>query len=307
MRVSRESDSPVLPRRVKLTAAFAGIYLIWGSTYLAVRIAIDTLPPLLMSAAWSLLPGTLLYTVARLRGDPKPAPQQWRAAFISGVLLISGGVGAFVWAEQTVPSGITSLVLATIPLWMVLLDWLWGRGPRPGLPIIAGLIIGSGGVAGLVGPDMFTDHGIVRAPDLIILLASAVSWSVGSIYARRAALPQSLLLTVGMQMLAGGAVLLVAAAVAGEFDGLCLRATSMSSLLALVYLVAIDSVLGYSAYVWLLGQTSAARVSTYAFVNPVVAVFLGWRLGGEHVDMRTLVAAGAILAGVALITLRSKN
>jgi drug/metabolite transporter (DMT)-like permease len=290
------------PSRAGVVAAFAAVYLLWGSTYLAILFAIETLPPFWMAATRFLTAGGLLYAWARWRGEPAPRPVHWRSATVVGLLLLLGGNGGVVWAEQRVPSGLAALLVATVPLWMVLLDGA-GRGwRRPPGQLLFGVGIGLAGVALLVGPGRFAGgHGADPLGAGVLLVAS-LCWTAGSLYARRAELPTSPFLGTAMQMLGGGAGLLVAGLVAGEGARLDLGAASGRSLAALAYLIVFGSLIGFTAYIWLLRVSTPALVSTYAYVNPVVAVLLGWAFAGEPLTPRTLLAAGVIVGAVVLIT-----
>ena len=292
-------------RRAEILLAFAAIYVIWGSTYLAIRFAIETLPPFLMAASRFLVAGPLLYAWARWRGAARPAPGHWRAAAVVGALLLLGGNGAVVWAEQRVPSGVTALLVAMVPLWMVLLDWLRPGGVRPTLAVFSGVALGLAGLVLLVGPEQILGGEHVDHAGALALAFGCLTWSIGSVYSRHAPLPASPQLATAMEMVAGGALLLVASLARGEWQQLAAQAISLRSLAALAYLVVFGSLVALTAYVWLLRQTTPARVSTYAYVNPVVAMLLGWALAGEPLSARTLVAAAVIVGGVVLIT-RSK-
>ena len=292
-------------RRAEILLAFAAIYVIWGSTYLAIRFAIETLPPFLMAASRFLVAGPLLYAWARWRGAARPSPGHWRAAAAVGALLLLGGNGAVVWAEQRVPSGVTALLVAMVPLWMVLLDWVRPGGVRPTLAVFSGVALGLAGLVLLVGPEQILGGEHVDHAGALALAFGCLTWSIGSVYSRHAPLPASPQLATAMEMLAGGALLLVASLARGEWQQLDVQAISPRSLAALAYLVVFGSLVALTAYVWLLRQTTPARVSTYAYVNPVVAMLLGWALAGEPLSARTLVAAAVIVGGVVLIT-RSK-
>jgi drug/metabolite transporter (DMT)-like permease len=291
------------PSQLKVVAAFAAVYIIWGSTYLAILYAIETLPPFLMASVRFLIAGTLLYTWSRLRSPRAPTRREWQAAAIVGTLLLMGGNGAVVWAEQLVPSGVAALLVAITPCWMVLLDWLWHRSARPNRRVVLGLVLGFGGIALLIGPSALSGQGAIHPLGALVLMLGSISWATGSIYSKRAPSPPGALLFTGMQMLAGGAVLFLAGTATGEFARLDLAAVSLKSLLAVLYLIIFGAIIGYTAYVWLLRVVSPARVSTYAYVNPVVAVLLGWALAGETFTLRMAVAAAIIVVGVALITL----
>lgn len=299
-----DTRPPVDPAfRTKLVLAFAALYTVWGSTYLAIRVAIETLPGFLMAGVRFLVAGAALYAYARLRGGARrPTAGEWRATAVVGALLLLGGNGGVVWAEQRVATGLASLIVATVPLWMVLLAWARPDGRRPSLGVGAGLALGTAGLVVLVGPGTLAGRGAVDGLGALVLLGSAVSWAAGSVYARGAALPPSPLLATGMQMLAGG-VLLVGAALATGHATVDPGAVTLRSVLALLYLIVFGSFVGFTAYVWLLKVAPPARVSTYAYVNPVVAVLLGWAVLGEPLTARTGMAAAVIVAAVALITL----
>jgi drug/metabolite transporter (DMT)-like permease len=295
------------PARGKIIAAFAAVYIIWGSTYLAILYAIETLPPFIMAAVRFLVAGGLLYTWSRARAPRAPTRAEWRAALIVGALLLMGGNGAVVWAEQTVPSGIAALLVAGTPCWMVLLAWLWQGSARPGARTVTGLLLGFGGIALLVGPSALSGAGTIDPIGALVLLCGSVAWATGSIYSRRAPSPPGALLFTGMQMLAGGVLLLIAGTLTGEWSRLDIAAVSTKSLLAVAYLIVFGDIIGYSAYVWLLRVASPARVATYAYVNPVVAVLLGWAIAGEVFTLRMAVAAAVIITGVALITIEEQS
>ncbi|GAC1517373.1 MAG: drug/metabolite exporter YedA [Gemmatimonadaceae bacterium] len=293
------------PTRAKVIAAFLAIYLIWGSTYLAIRFAVETLPPFLMVGVRFLVAGTLLYAWSRLRGARAPTLIQWRSAAIIGGLLLMVGNGGVVWAEQRLPSGLTAL-LVVVPFWMVVLEWVRPRGRRPSGAVLAGLALGLAGLALLVGPDAFHGVGTVDPVGAVVVVFASLAWAGGSLYSRSAPLPASPLLTTGMEMLAGGALLTIGAIALGEPRTLHPALVSARSLGALLYLITFGSLLGFTAYVWLLKVAAPAKVATYAYVNPVVAVYLGWALAGEAVSPRTGIAAAIIIAAVALITLERK-
>ena len=295
------------PPRWQILAAYAALYVIWGSTYLAIRFAIETLPPFLMAAVRFGVAGTLLFAWTQVRGAPAPSRATWKATAIIGAALILGGNGAVVWAEQTVPSGIAALTVAGVPVWMVLFDWLAPGGVRPTPRVMAGLLMGVLGLVVLVGPGAITGTGPVNLVGAAVLMAGSVSWAAGSIYARHVHLPSRPLLTTGMQMLAGATLLAVLALAVGEVGDFHPSDVSAASALALGYLIVFGSLVAYSAYVWLLKVSLPARVSTYAFVNPLVAVLLGWLVADEPLTADTFLAAGIIILGVALITLPGKR
>ena len=286
--------------RTELVLAFAAVYVLWGSTYLAIRVGVETIPPFLLAATRHLTAGLALYGWLRLRGTPPPERRHWRPAAIIGALMLLGGNGLVTWAEQRVPSGIAALIVASVPIWMTLLDGLHRR-ERPHGVVLLGLAIGLGGIAFLVAPGQFAGGAHVDSLGAAALLTAALFWSIGSLYGRRAKLPSSTLLATAMEMIAGGGALLLASAITREWSGFSLSAVSARSALSLGYLVVAGSLLGFTAYVFLLRATTPARVSTYAYVNPVVAVLLGWAVLGEALTPRILIAAAIIVAAVALI------
>jgi drug/metabolite transporter (DMT)-like permease len=287
-----------------LAAAFSAVYVVWGSTYLAIRFAIETLPPFIMAGSRFILAGGLLYGWARIRGAPKPSRTQWRSATVIGTLLLLCGNGGVVWAEQMVPSGLTALLVAVVPIWMVLLEWASPQGAAPTPAVCVGLFLGFGGVALLAGPLEVAGGDQVNLVGAGVLMVTSFCWALGSMYARRAPLPHSPLLATAMQMIVGGVLLYAAGGLSGEGLWIDLRQVSLLSLAAYLYLIVFGSLVGFTAYIWLLGVTTPAKVSTYAFVNPVIAVLLGWALGGETLTPRTVVASVVIVGSVALITAR---
>lgn len=294
------------PSRARILVAYATVYVVWGSTYLAISFAITTLPPFLMAAARFLVAGTLLYLWMIARGAARPTAAHWKSAAIVGAFLLLGGNGAVVWAEQRVPSGIAALLVATLPLWMVLLEWLGPDRRRPTARVALGLLAGMVGVVVLVGPGAIRGQGNVDLIGSAALVAGSLAWAAGSLYSRRAALPAAPQLGTAMQMLAGGLMLAVVGLAVGEGRALDVAAVSPTSLAALLYLIVFGSLIGFSAYVWLLRVEPPSRVATYAYVNPVVAVALGWLLAGETLSPQTLVAAAIIVGAVVLIVTARK-
>jgi len=281
--------------------AFAAVYIVWGSTYLAIRIGIESFPPLMLAGLRHLTAGLLLYPLIRWRTNVRPTTANWRAAFVVGFLLLFVGNGGVCWAEQTVPSGVAALLVATVSLWLVFVDWLRPGGHKP-VPMVAlGLLMGFAGMALLVGPAHLGGSQRVDPWGAAVLLFASLAWACGSIYAKHGGMPSSPMLGVAMQSLAGGAILLIAAFFTGEFRGLHLAAVSLRSWLAIAYLIVFGSGIGFSAYIYILHKSSAARVGTYAFVNPVVALFLGWLIAGEPITLRTAIAAAVILTAVILV------
>ncbi len=288
-------------------AGMLSIYVVWGSTYLAIQFAVETIPPFLMAATRNFTAGVILYTWRRLAGDPRPSLLHWRSAAIIGLLLLTGGNGLVSWAEQLVPSGVTSLLVGSVPLWIMLVDLVSGYyrqgGSRPGVLAVMGLVAGFGGIALLVGPGQLSGTGQVNLIGAGALLLGSLLWALGSVYNRGARLPASPLLGTGMEMLAGGLGLFVVGTLAGEWPEVNLAGISSSSLFGLLYLIFFGSLVGFASYTWLLRVAPITLVSTYAYVNPVVALFLGALIAGEVVTGRMIVAALIILGSVALITI----
>ncbi len=289
----------------KIVAAYAAIYLIWGATYLAIRYAVQTIPPLLMMGSRHLIAGTLLYAWTRLRGAGKPKAIHWLGAAVAGGLLFLGDHGLLAWAEQRVPSGLAALLSATLPFWMVAFTRFLGLEKKLGARAVIGLVVGLVGVALLVGPNSFrATHGEELLGAGAILLG-AILWVVGSLYCRGTRLPTSPSLSAAMQMISGGALLFCAAILMGEMGRLHLEAVTLRSIISLAFLILFGSIVAFGSYVWLLRVSSPSRISTYAYVNPLVAVFLGWSLAGEAVNWTTILAAALILIGVALVNTRN--
>jgi drug/metabolite transporter (DMT)-like permease len=304
-RAAEVSASP--PRSLVLTA-FGIVYLVWGSTYLAILFAIETLPPFLMASTRFLVAGTALYVFARrFGGAAAPTREEWRATAIVGVLLLAFGNGPLVWSELRLPSGVAALIVGVVPCCMVLLDWLRTRGSPPSAGVIAGLALGLVGLLVLIGPDALMGGGRADLVGFAVLVLGSFSWAAGSIYARYASVPRSPVLATGMEMLAGSAGLAVLALMHGEYAHLGSVHVSWLSFAGWLYLIVFGSIVAFTAYVWLLRVSTPARVSTYAYVNPVVAVLLGFALAGEPLTLRMIVAAAVIVSGVALITLAPKS
>ncbi len=288
--------------RLQIALAFLAIYTIWGSTYLAIRIAIETIPPFLMAGIRFLIAGAALYLWTRLRGAPTPTRPNWKAATIIGGLLLLGGNGGVVWAEQYVPSGLTAVLITTVPLWMALLEWKRYDRTRPAVPIAVGLILGFTGVVLLVGPEELAGSGAVNRVGATVLILASLSWAIGSLYSRKAPLPSSPLQSTAMEMLAGGLLLSAAGLVSQEWVGFQPSEASLRSLVAFAYLIVFGSLIGFTSYIFLLKASTPAKVSTYAYINPIIAVILGWAIAQEELTLRTMVAAAIIVAAVVVIT-----
>jgi drug/metabolite transporter (DMT)-like permease len=283
-------------------AAMLAVYIAWGSTYLAIRFAVETMPPWLMAGARFLIAGTVLFVFRRLSGDPLPRRIEVRSAGIVGLFLLLGGNGAVVWAEQTVPSGVAALMVSSSPLWMLLLEALRPEGQRPSVRALLGIFLGFVGVMLLLWPGKSGGLLQVDPWGAAALVFAAVAWSFGSIYSRYAPLPSSPMMGTAVEMLIGGTALVLLGALTGELGQVKLASISTASILGLLYLIIFGSLIGFTAYTWLLRVAPTSLVSTYAYVNPLVALAIGVVLGNEAFSLRTLLAAGVILGSIALTT-----
>jgi drug/metabolite transporter (DMT)-like permease len=283
--------------------ALIAVYIVWGSTYLAIRFTIETIPPFLSAGIRFLVSGAILYVLSRLSGDPAPRKIEWRSAAIIGVLLLLGGNGGLVWAEQRIPSGIASLFIATTPLWMVLIDSLRPNGVRANRLTWLGVFVGFIGIALLANPwQSHTDSPALNPLGMVVLILAALFWSIGSLYSRKASLPSSSLLGTGMEMLVGSLGLFIFSMLVGEWSQFQLATVSLRSLVGLIYLIVFGSFIGFVAYTWLLRNAPTPIVSTYAYVNPLVALLLGSAIAHESLDGQDIISALIILSGVVLIT-----
>jgi drug/metabolite transporter (DMT)-like permease len=288
--------------KTKVWIALLALYIVWGSTYLAIRFAVETLPPFLHASIRFLVSGAILYVWRRAAGDTVPTKSNWKATAIVGTFLLLGGNGLVALAEKTIPSGIAALVIATSPFWLVLFEAIRSGGAKPTWQSIVGLLIGFSGVFLLIGPAEFL--GAKHQFDtfgVIVLLIAPILWSLGSIYAKGADMPKSSLMSTGMQMLTGAVALFIVSVVTGELRGFNFGDVTMRSWWGLIYLITIGSLVGFVSYGWLLHNAPISLVSTYAYVNPVVAVFLGWLLAGEELNARIVVASAIIIGSVILI------
>ena len=295
------------PSRAALLLAFAAIYLIWGSTYLGIRVAVETMPPFLMAGTRFLLAGLVLFGFLRARGAAMPTRLQWRANGIISIFLLLGGNGLVVWAEQVIPSGITALLIGVSPLFIVLTEWAWPGGVRPSPLTMFALLLGFGGVIWLAAPWENAAHGGLHPGGIAAILVACISWAIGSIYSRHAKHGADPFMAAAIQMIGGGAWLLLAAVLHGDFARLDFAQITPKAWGAFAYLVGAGSLVGFSTFVWLMKHSTPARVSTYAYVNPVVAVFLGWWLLDEPIGPRTVVASAVIVAAVAIITIQKSR
>ncbi len=289
------------PPRWKVVTAFAAVYLIWGSTYLAIAFAIRSVPPFFMTGSRFLLAGLILYAWARLHGAARPVRANWRAAAILGALFFLVGNGALTWAENRgMPSGLAAVLVAMVGAWTVLVEWLKPGGRRPTTGVLAGIVLGLIGVALLLLPGRRNAQHVDPLLAGVLMLSSFL-WAVGAVYSKGAALPRSSLLAAGMQMACGGAGLLLLSALSGDMGRFEPAAVTPRSAVAFVYLLTFGSLIGFTAFAWLLQVVSPAKVSTYGYVNPMVAVLLGWILAGERLTAGEIAASLVIVSAVIVI------
>jgi drug/metabolite transporter (DMT)-like permease len=282
--------------------AFAIIYFVWGSTFLAIRIGVHEVPPFLLAAMRFFVAGLVLYGWTIARGECSPTPRQWMSAFLLALLIFVFDYGLLFWAEQRVPSGIAAVMMATIPAFMALSEILILRTQKLTLRLAVALLIGMCGVAVLMSHSLNLGTAPIDTTGAIALIIGSISWSVASVLPRKLPLPASKIMSSGAQMLAGGILLAIAAAMLGEFRGFHPSAVSRGAWFALLYLIVAGSIIGFTAYVWLLHHESPTKVGTYAYVNPVVAVAVGYFLGGEAIGLRTILGTLFVLVSVVVIT-----
>jgi drug/metabolite transporter (DMT)-like permease len=295
-------DSASQPRAWKVLLAFAIIYFVWGSTFLAIRVGVREVPPFLLAGMRFLVAGVVLYGWMRARGTPSPTAREWGAASFLALLIFVFDYGLLFWAEWRVPSGIAAVMMATIPAFMALAEIVFLRTQRLTPRLGIALLVGMAGVAVLVGNTMGLGEAPVDAAGACALIFAAISWSVAASLSRKMPLPAAKAMSSGVQMLAGGVLLTLTAALLGEFRGFHVQAVSRGAWLALAYLIVAGSIVGFTAYVWLLHHESPTKVGTYAYVNPVVAVLVGYFLGGEAIGPRTVAGTLLVLVSVVVIT-----
>ena len=295
-----QADAP--PRRWQILLAFAIIYFVWGSTFLAIRVGVREVPPFLLAAMRFSIAGLVLYGWLVAHGERSPSAREWLSAFTVAVLAFVLDYGLLFWAEQRVPSGLAAVMMATIPVFMALSEILLLRTGRLSLRLALALVIGIGGVAVLVSHSFHLGGAAIDTKGAVALIVASISWSLASALTRKLPLPASKVMNSGAQMLAGGILLALAAAALGEFHDFHPQAVSSGAWLALAYLTVAGSIVGYTAYVWLIHNESPTKVGTYAYVNPVVAVLVGYFLGGEELGLRTIVGTLFVLVSVIVIT-----
>ena len=298
--MSDASGSVPRPSTARVVAAFVAVYVLWGSTYLGIRFSMETLPPFFTQGVRYFAAGVVMWIWARRSGSARPTRREWGGGAVSGVLLFVCGTGAVVWAERLIPSGVTALVVATEPASFVLIESV-RRRRLPRGSVLGGLALGAAGLVVLVGPGDLLGSGRFSLPALLVLQAGTFCWAGGSLFSRGSRLPASPVMATAVTLLCGGAGFAILGAATGELTRFDPGAVSAKSILATVYLLVFGSIVGFTAYLWLLRVTTVARVSTYAYVNPIVAVLLGWALAGEPLTARVALAAAIIVGAVAII------
>lgn len=291
----------------KVWIALILLYIVWGSTYLGIKIAVETIPPFLHASVRFLTSGIILLIWQRMAGNDLPTRNQWKSTFIVGTLLLLGGNGLVSWAEQSIPSGVAALIVGSVPLFLVVMEAFRPNGVKPTWQTIVGLMIGFVGVFILVGPSEFTGSQEKLNPfGVIAVLSASMLWAFGSIYSKGADLPKSSFMTTGAEMLMGSISLFVVSMLTGELNDFNVAEVSTRSWLGLLYLITMGSIVGFGSYIWLLQNAPISLVATYAYVNPIVAVLLGYFFGNEILEPRIWVATAIIIGAVAFINSRSK-
>jgi drug/metabolite transporter (DMT)-like permease len=296
------TESISRPPAWKVLLAFGIIYFVWGSTFLAIRIGVHEVPPLLLAGTRFFAAGIALYAWMRAKGVASPTAREWGAATLLAFLIFAVDYGCLFWAERRVPSGIAAVMMATIPAFMAVSEIVILRTQRPTPRLALALLVGLGGVAVLMSRSLSLGGPAIDTVGACALIVGAIAWSVASALTRRLPLPASKVMSSGSQMLAGGVLLLLAAAIFGEFRGFRVEVVSRGAWFALAYLIVAGSIIGFTAYVWLIHHESPTKVGTYAYVNPVVAVLVGYFLGGEALGTRTILGTLLVLVSVVVIT-----
>ena len=290
--------------QVSIWMAMISIYLVWGSTYLAIRFAVVTIPPFLMASFRFIVAGLILFVFRTIAGDPWPTWKEWRSTSIIGIFLLVGGNGGLVWAEQRVPSSLAALLVGTVPIWMILIDWIRTGGKKPSNKVLLSVIIGFVGMTVLFWPGRSTET--IDITGAVVLVIGAISWAFGSLYSRNAIIPASPLQGTAMEMLAGGLGLFLVGTLTGEIGQVNFHAITTQSALGVFYLIVFGSLIGFASYTWVLRVAPISLVATYAYVNPLVAIILGYFIASENLGVKTFVAAAIILGSVILTTIPFK-
>ena len=286
---------------LRILLAFAATWFVWGSTYLAIHFVVREMPPMLLAGLRNVVAGLVLYAFTRARGAAAPTPRQWANALVVGGLLLGIGNGAVTWAALREPSGIIALIVALVPLWLMVFGWFGPHRTKPHTHDIVGIALGFAGIALLVAPGNGSGR-VISLAGIGVLLASTVAWSAGSLYSRSLPPMASALTGTGMEMLMGGMLLLLVSGARGDFGAFDPAQVTLKGVMGILYLIIFGSIIGFTAYKWLLTRVRPALAGSYAFVNPIVAVILGWLFAGERFGLRVLVASAVTLGGVALIT-----
>jgi drug/metabolite transporter (DMT)-like permease len=295
------------PSRLKILLAFAIIYLVWGSTFLAIRIGVREVPPFLLAGIRFFIAGIVLYAWMRVKGTPSPTRRQWTAISFLAVLIFVFDYGLIFWAEKRVASGVTAVMMATIPVFMAIAEICFLRTQQLSMRLALGLVVGVSGVLVLVGPLSGAGEKAIDTSGAIALIIAAISWTAATILTRKFSLPESKVMSSGAQMLVGGVLLILTSAGLRELNGFDVRAVSFGAWIALLYLIVAGSIVAFTAYVWLIHHESPTKVGTYAYVNPVIAVLLGYALAGESLSTRTIAGTLLILISVVVITTTPKR
>lgn len=295
------------PKTLIVILAFLSVYIFWGGTYLGMKIGLESFPPFFMAAIRHLSAGVIMLSLALVKKEPKPQKNELLNGAIVGILLLLMGNGLVAWSEQRLPSAIASLVITSVPFWVMTLNWVSGDKKKPTRIELFSLFFGFIGILMMVFQGNSTETQALDPIGLIVLLIAAFSWSLGSLYSRHKAVPKSSLYSTAVQMLAGGSTLFVFSSLLGEPSTVIWSNVSTRSWMAMAYLILFGSVIAYTAYIWLMKNVNPTLASTYAFINPVVAVFLGFWLANESFSTQTLIAAVLIIASVMILTLAKKQ
>lgn len=294
-------------QKYKLIFAFGLVYIVWGATYLGIKIAIESVPPFMMAGVRHLTAGIILFTVVKLSGKMVIKREHVRSNAVIGALLLLGGNGGVVWAEKIVPSGLAALLVSMVPIWILLINWSVLKRGKPSATKSIGVVLGIVGLLFLISPMELLKAEGINLYGAIALMGASLTWSIGSVYTQYAPMPESKFAAISIQMLSGGSLLLLLSLLVGEFNYFDIAQVTSNSIFALLFLIVFGSLIAYSAYIWLLHTAGPSLTSTYAYVNPVVAVFLGWLIASEPMNLRIIISSVIIISAVVLITTDHKN